>query len=336
MLSLRTRHILNISIISVLCVALVCVSSLLIYKTHKFNELSDKISSNQAQIDEKAEKIAQLEKQLETATTEKDNISSQLESAENEKTRLEQENSTLKTQIANLKAQNGNKAPVVTIPTVPANANKVCYLTFDDGPSERTPEVLAILNRYGVKATFFVAGNPRYPEYLQYLKDIKSGGHAIGVHTYSHNYTSIYSSTDAFFADQQVMIDKIVEVTGEKPNIMRFPGGSSNTVSRKYDGGTKIMTKLSKMVEEKGFAYFDWNVTSNDASGNNVSATRIKNSVLGGAQGKQNICVLMHDAAAKHTTVQALPSIIEGLVAQGFRFEALTKNSPIFHHGINN
>ena len=96
------------------------------------------------------------------------------------------------------------------------------------------------------------------------------------------------------------------------------------------------MTKLTKMVTDKGFAYFDWNVSSNDAAGGTVSATRIRNSVLGGAQGKQTICVLMHDAASKHTTVAALPSMIEGLVAQGFRFEVLTKDSPIFHHGVNN
>lgn len=332
-LSLKARRIWNIAIISVLCVALVCVSSVLVYKTAKYNDLMEQITANEKAI---SEKEAEINKLKEDHAAEKDSISSKLEEAENAKKRLEQENSTLKQQIANLKAQNGNKAPVVTIPTVPSNSNKVCYLTFDDGPSERTPEVLAVLNRYGVKATFFVAGNPRYPEYLRYLNDIKAGGHAIGVHTYSHDYAAIYRSPDEFFADQQKMIDQIYETTGIKPDIMRFPGGSSNTVSRKYDGGTKIMTKLTKMVTDKGFAYFDWNVSSNDATGGTVSATRIRNSVLGGAQGKQTICVLMHDAASKHTTVAALPSMIEGLIAQGFRFEVLTKNSPIFHHGINN
>lgn len=332
-LSLKARRVWNIVIISVLCVALVCVSSLLIYKTHKYNNLKEQIAQNEELISAKEQEINDLKAQFED---EKGEISSKLEEAENEKKRLEQENSTLKTQIANLKVQKGSKAPVVTIPTVPENSNKVCYLTFDDGPSERTPEVLEVLNRYGVKATFFVAGNPRYPEYLQYLNDIKSSGHAIGVHTYSHDYAAIYQSTDAFFADQQIMIDQIYETTGITPDIMRFPGGSSNTVSRKYDGDSKIMTSLTQMVTEKGFAYFDWNVTSNDASGGTVSATRIRNSVLNGAQGNQNICVLMHDAAAKHTTVQALPSIIEGLVTQGFRFEILTKDSPVFHHGVNN
>jgi len=329
-LSLRARRVWNIIIISTLCVALVCVSSLLVYKTHKFNVLKEQIAQNEALISEQEAKIGELQAKVDQNSE----LSSQLEEAQNEKTRLEQENSALKNQIANLKAQKGEKAPSVTIPTVPSNANKVCYLTFDDGPSERTPEVLAILNRYGVKATFFVAGNSRYPEYLNYLKDIKEGGHAIGVHTYCHDYATIYQSTDAFFADQQIMIDKIVEHTGEAPDIMRFPGGSSNTVSRKYCSG--IMSNLVNAVTEKGFAYFDWNVSSNDASGNNVSATRIRNSVLSGAQGKQNICVLMHDSAAKHTTVQALPAIIEGLVAQGFRFEVLTNDSHVFHHGVNN
>lgn len=333
-LSLKARRVWCIVIISVLCVALVCVSSLLVYKTIKYNDLKEKLALNEEQISKNLTEINDLKTQLEASTAEKDKISTKLEEAENEKNRLEQENSNLKTEIANLKAKKESEAQVLPLQTVPSNSDKVCYLTFDDGPSLRTLEILEILNRYGVKATFFVAGNPRHPEYMQYLNNIKDGGHAIGVHTYSHDYAAIYQSTDAFFADQQAMIDDITEITGLLPDIMRFPGGSSNAVSKKYCEG--IMTELTQMVTERGFAYFDWNVTSNDATASTVSATRIRNSVLNGAKNLQNICVLMHDAATKETTVQALPSIIEGLAAQGFSFEVLTKDSPIFHHGVLN
>ena len=115
---------------------------------------------------------------------------------------------------------------------------------------------------------------------------------------------------------------------------MRFPGGSSNVISRNYSSG--IMTALSKLVTKRGFAYFDWNVDSDDAGSSGSSYTRIINNVLAGANGKNSICVLMHDAAAKTSTVQALPKIIEGLKARGYRFEVLTKDVTGFHHGINN
>ena len=115
---------------------------------------------------------------------------------------------------------------------------------------------------------------------------------------------------------------------------MRFPGGSNNKVSANYCYG--IMTQLVSEVQNRGYYYFDWNVDSQDASGTSTSYTKIVNSVLSQANNKNEICVLMHDASAKKTTVQALPKIIEGLIVMGYRFEPITPETYGFHHSVNN
>ena len=214
-------------------------------------------------------------------------------------------------------------------------AKHVCYLTFDDGPSKTvTPRILETLDKYNVKATFFVVGTA----YLDNLKLINDAGHSIGLHSDTHEW-SIYKNADAYFDDLQTLSDKVYERIGIRVKLIRFPGGSSNTKSKKYSAG--IMTKLTKMVTDKGYIYVDWNVSSGDADKNNVSKDTIVNNVLKGAVKKngepyKNICVLMHDLGTKSTTADALPEIIEGLRALGYTFEGLNENSPIFHHKVNN
>ena len=155
----------------------------------------------------------------------------------------------------------------------------------------------------------------------------------IGLHSKTHNYAQIYKNTDAYFADLKAISDTVRELTGVESKIIRFPGGGSNTTSKKHCTG--IMTKLATATTQKGYYYFDWNVDSKDASGN-ISYTKIRDNVLSQAKGKKDICVLMHDAAAKTTTVDALPYIINGLIEQGFSFKGLSTDSPGFKHGINN
>lgn len=207
---------------------------------------------------------------------------------------------------------------------------KVCYLTFDDGPSDRTLEILEILEKHKVKATFFVVGTAK----LQYLEKIKEKGHSIGIHTNSHVYSSVYKSTDAYFNDLNALSNKIYDKIGVHPKIMRFPGGGSNVTSQNYCKG--IMTRLTNQVQIKGYGYFDWNVDSGDAASKNVSAKQIVNNVLTQAKKKNSICVLMHDTSSKKATVEALPEIIKGLKNQGFTFKALTKNSYGYHHTVKN
>ena len=164
------------------------------------------------------------------------------------------------------------------------------------------------------------------------MKRAHDEGHAIGLHTYSHDYKEVYASEKAYFEDLKKISDLVEEVTGGKSYIIRFPGGSSNTVSAEYTKG--LMTLLTKKVQEKGYQYFDWNCDSTDASGNNIPAkTLVKNATSSTAR---HINILMHDTDAKETTVEALPDIIKHYRSQGYAFEALTIDSYPAHHSVNN
>ena len=207
---------------------------------------------------------------------------------------------------------------------------KTCYLTFDDGPSNNTLKILDILKQYNVKATFFVVGDAN----LDYLSRIHNEGHAVALHAYSHTYSQIYQSTEAYFADLKKISDAVKAKIGVESKVIRFPGGSSNTVSRSYCSG--IMTELSQETLKRGYVYFDWNVDSIDASGNNVPVEQlIENIQRYGGHSSQDV-VLMHDTGAKGTTVEALPSIIEYYQSQGYTFAPITVNTPPCTHGINN
>ena len=207
---------------------------------------------------------------------------------------------------------------------------KMCYLTFDDGPSDNTEKILDILKDNNVKATFFVIGGSK----LDLVKRQKEEGHTVALHTYSHDYESVYKSVDSYFQDLQKISDAVENIIGEKSNVIRFPGGSSNTISKKYCPG--IMTELIGKVEERGYAYFDWNVDSGDASGNNVPVDKIMNCIQSGGTSSSNLVVLMHDTNAKSTTVDALPKIIQFYRDAGYSFAGLSKDSPPVHHSVNN
>ena len=209
------------------------------------------------------------------------------------------------------------------------NGDKVIYLTFDDGPSQYTGELLDILSKYDVKATFFVTGMK--PDYFNYIGEAYRRGHSIGIHTSSHNYSLVYSSADAFFNDVNSINDVIYNQTGSYSNILRFPGGSSNTVSRFNPG---IMSNLSRMVEEKGFKYFDWNVSSGDASSNILSSDVYANNIINGLGNGTNYVVLQHDTNIN--SIRAVSTVIEYGLAHGYSFKALDVNGPIVHHRIVN
>ena len=213
---------------------------------------------------------------------------------------------------------------------VPNNSgSKVIYLTFDDGPSQYTGELLDILSRYDVKATFFVTG--MRPDYFNYIGEAYRQGHSIAIHSNSHNYSLIYSSTDAFFNDVNVINEVIKARTGSYSNILRFPGGSSNTVS-KFNPG--VMSNLSRMVEERGYKYFDWNVSSGDASGNVMSSEVYANNIINGLGNGSYYVVLQHDTNIN--SIRAVSSVIEYGLAHGYSFKALNFDGPIVHHRVAN
>ena len=196
--------------------------------------------------------------------------------------------------------------------------DKTVYLTFDDGPSVMTPAILEILACYDVKATFFVTGHEN-EQSRQWMRDILDAGHSLGVHSYSHNYKYIYSSTEAFLEDFSRIYDLVNEATGVPPQLCRFPGGSING----YNGD--IYSSLISEVVRRGFVYFDWNVSVDDTIGPlPVPVDRLVKNAMSRVNEVNRAVILMHDSADKGTTVDALPAIIEGYRDAGFSFAALT------------
>lgn len=181
------------------------------------------------------------------------------------------------------------------------------YLTFDDGPSCYTDEILDILEQYDVKATFFVVGKTD-EESLKLYQRIADEGHTLGIHSYSHRYHDIYESVDAYAQDLRKLQELLYDTTGIWSRYTRFPGGSSNKVS------TVDMHKLAQYLKDQGIEYYDWNISSGDAATGYTSAQTIVDNVMKDIEKHDNAIVLMHDAADKKTTVEALPVIIERIL----------------------
>lgn len=210
-------------------------------------------------------------------------------------------------------------------------SKKVAYLTFDDGPSKNTLKILDILDRYNVKATFFVIYRSGQ---ANTYKEIVKRGHTIALHSYTHDYSRIYRSTSGYYDDLNKLSNYIENLTGVESKIIRFPGGSSNTISKSYCRG--IMSTLTKSVQNKGYRYFDWNVDSGDADGGTVSEAKIISNIKKRCGSQKQAVILMHDAAPKTTTAAALPEIIEYLKSKGYDIQPITENTPVIHHSVNN
>ena len=229
----------------------------------------------------------------------------------------------------NNKVSNTRTIKVKSRPTHSNTENKgTIYLTFDDGPKQGTTDIiLDILKEEGVKATFFVTG--KGPDNL--IKREYDEEHTVGLHTFSHNYQTCYSSVNSFFNDISKIEARVQRITGSNSKIIRFAGGSSNTVSRKYTKG--IMSTLSTEVVNRGYQYYDWNVSSGDA-GKTTAATGVYNNVIKQlSKNKANI-VLMHDINTY--TRDAIRNIIRYGKQNGYSFDKITKETAPYHHHINN
>lgn len=180
------------------------------------------------------------------------------------------------------------------------------YLTFDDGPSVNTDEILDILKQYDVKATFFVNGRTQ-DIYLPMYRRIVEEGHTLGMHSYSHRYNEIYSSVEAFSGDMEKLQEFLYDTTGVWSRFYRFPGGSSNQVSR------VPMHELANYLEGENIYYLDWNVSCGDATGKRLKPQQIADNVTDYVSNYNTAVVLLHDAPDKTATVEALPLIIEEL-----------------------
>ena len=196
------------------------------------------------------------------------------------------------------------------------DGGRMCFLTFDDGPSPNTDRILEVLDRYGVKATFFVVGTGRTAANQERMRRIVAAGHTLAMHSWSHDYQKVYASVEDYLEDACQLYQYIHEVTGQYPRLFRFPGGSING----YNGG--VYQEIIAEMTRRGFVYFDWNASAQDATLYPRPVREITADCLKGI-GRDLVVVLAHDSAARGTTVDALPAIIEGYRSAGYTFAAL-------------
>ncbi len=267
------------------------------------------------------EQLQVLRQEAEALEVSKQAISTQVETIKAEKEALTQQIQELSKEIGLLKEQG---IPVESLVPVAEEDRKYAYLTFDDGPSQNTIKILDFLKANNIKATFFVLEKDGYDDVYQ---RIVNEGHEIALHSTDHDYSRIYQTVDTFMTDMEDLSAYIQGLTGVESKVLRFPGGSNNHVSRKY-GGDDIMDHIIQEVEEQGYAYFDWNVDSMDAAKGLQDKDVIVSSVLNQAKYQKTAVILMHDAARKTTTVDALPEVVEGLKEQGFFFRGLSEETP--------
>lgn len=193
---------------------------------------------------------------------------------------------------------------------------KIAYLTFDDGPSKNTKKVLEILDKYEIKATFFIIGSSVTEDYVEQLKSMEKEGHSIGIHTFSHKYNQIYLSKDAYIKDFNKAKEVLCKNLKNNPTIYRFPGGSCNC----FIGAEK--KSIIEELKNDGYTYYDWNVSGED-SVNHPTVNSIVNNVLKDYKNFTKPIILLHDGPSNANTVSALPTIIENIQKSGYKFETL-------------
>ncbi len=210
-----------------------------------------------------------------------------------------------------------------------AEDTREVYLTFDDGPSIYTEEILDILAQYNVKATFFVTGKGK-EGYGDVYRRIVDEGHTLGMHSYSHEYGNIYASLENFQKDLETLRNFLYNETGVVSHFYRFPGGSSNNVSR-----TDIR-EITAYLKAMDIEYFDWNVSAGDATSVYLNSGQIVNRVMNQVPSHRVAMVLLHDAADKHSTVEALPKLIEEIQElEDTEIVPITKETMLIQHVAN-
>ncbi len=221
-------------------------------------------------------------------------------------------------------ADAGTKDASEKTDATPVEKAKRVYLTFDDGPSIYTGQILDILAANGVKASFFVIG--RDEEYYEYYKRIVDEGHTIGMHSYSHVYQDFYKSEKAFGDELEKLNDLIYEVTGTKSRIFRFPGGSSNSVAP-----LPIQNYIA-YLNEHNINYYDWNALSGDAVTTGLAPDQLVDNIMHDVEKNQDSVVLMHDLQTTHNTVESLQLLIDTLKSEGYEILPIDENTPLIQH----
>lgn len=278
-------------------------------------------------------KVHSLEAQLE-ALLQDEALSRQIEQPENKAASIKEYDVPATEEIKLAENMDSSAKRTVTAnvmstsdPSNLANEGDVrkVYLTFDDGPSSNTPEILDILDQYGVKATFFVVGKEDEESRALYSR-IVSEGHTLGMHSYTHKYSALYDSVEGFEEDLTKIRNLLYDATGENCALYRFPGGSSNRVSN------TPMEEFIACLNQQGITYFDWNVSSGDATSQAYTADELVENVLSDVVKYKSSVVLMHDSETKETTVEALASMIEALDSVDARILPIDEDTTAIQH----
>lgn len=295
--------------IFLLCTCILCISILSVC-LGKSSDKNKKISSQYKNLKSEFDNQCQsYEQQIDTLKQESESVNNELTSKLSES---EKENESLAAKINELEGvinTQGIKIPV-------DDDKKVVFLTFDDGPSNLTPQFIDTLTQYNVNATFFVTYQPQFEETY---KKIIEAGNTIQIHTATHDYNSIYSSVSAYVEDFTKAYDYVCNITGTKPEYFRFPGGSTNSY------GKSIVRSIASAMSDKGFQFVDWNVSVGDGS---ASATKdsIIAKITAESEGKNHIVMLAHDSETKSETLAALPEIIQYYQNNGYEFRTIGDN----------
>lgn len=202
---------------------------------------------------------------------------------------------------------------------------KRVYLTFDDGPSIYTGQILDILKANDIKATFFVIARED-ESYWPYYTRILEEGHTLGMHSYTHDYNQVYASLDSFETDVNSLSQFLYDRTGEYPTIYRFPGGSSNTVCN------VPMEECIAYLNEQGITYYDWNALNGDAVSSELPPEKLVENIMNSVRQNNTSIVLMHDMQSRHTTVESLQSLIDTLKDEGYEMLPIDEDTPLIQH----
>ena len=209
----------------------------------------------------------------------------------------------------------------VLLPKEVKKDRKVAYLTFDDGPSENTFKVLDILEEKNIKATFFIVGSAIKKKNEDSLVRMQHEGHTIGIHTYSHLCNQIYCSIERYLEDFNTVYQQILDITGERVHIYRFPWGSKNIYSK------NIRSALMDEMQRRGFTCYDWNVDTKDSVGRPTPQSILRN-LRKDIKNKNQPIVLMHDSTINDMSVRVLPDVIKLLEEMGYEFDTLDNREP--------
>ena len=306
-----------------ICISLVtALTGLFIYNTYrdikvrkeKIRVEENKLYILEDRLEDNQNNLKSCQKDIEKQKDKINNIEEDLKSIEKSLSTKENQTNKKQTELKDRQA-------IIEEKLEKQKEKKIAYLTFDDGPSANTYKILDILKANNIVATFFVNGHIGYED--AYLRIVKEGS-KIANHTYSHDYKKVYSSVEAFNKDVDKLNNFLKDIGIEKSNILRYPGGSNNTISIQY-GGKSIMKKIIKEQYDKGYDYFDWNVSSEDATAVTVDKETIIKSVKNGCKNKNSVVILFHDSQPKTTTAEALPEIIRYLKAEGYEFRTLER-----------